>query len=122
MAQKPLPSPELLRELLDYDPETGVLTWKRRIGKRAGSFNLRYAGTRAGTLRSDGYIAVKVRNVIYAAHRIIWAMVHGEWPECVRHRNRDDADNRLSNLHAATRFTVSKMSKEAGSVTRRGRM
>lgn len=101
-----LPAKEELQALLDYDPDTGVLTWKQRSGKYASCFNRRYAGTPAGTLRSDGYIALKVKNVIYAAHRVIWAMVHDQWPECVRHINRDDADNRLDNLRAATRQEI----------------
>jgi hypothetical protein len=101
-----LPSPARLRELLDYDPESGRLTWKQRTGKNSDSFNHCFAGKAAGTLRVDGYIAVKVGDVAHAAHRLIWAMVHGDWPECVRHRNRIDADNRLANLYAATRAEI----------------
>lgn len=39
-------SPELIRQLLDYDPETGAFTWLRRP-ERAGwdkTFNTRFAG------------------------------------------------------------------------------
>lgn len=109
------PTPERLRDLLDYDPDTGVLTWKARTGRCAGSFNHQRAGRPAGTLRTDGYIAVKVDDVIHAAHRIIWAMVHEEWPDCVRHRNREDADNRLANLFSATRDEIAN-ERKAGSV------
>lgn len=52
-----------------------------------------------------------VDNVIYAAHRVIWAMVHDEWPECVRHRNRNDADNRLANLFAMTREGIAEQQR-----------
>ena len=103
-----LPSPGKLRELLRYDPETGLLTWKKRTGKMSDLFNHNFEGKPAGTLRTDGYIAVKVSNVAYPAHRIIWAMVHGEWPECVRHANRIDADNRLLNLRASTRVEINR--------------
>jgi len=45
---------------------------------------------------------VKIDDMIHAAHRLLWSMVYGEWPECVRRRNRDDPDNRLVNLYAAS--------------------
>lgn len=101
-----LPSPARLRDLLDYDPESGRLTWKPRTGKNSATFNHCFAGKTAGTLRVDGYIAVKIDDIAYPAHRLIWAMVHDEWPECVRHRNRIDSDNRLANLYAATRAEI----------------
>ena len=106
MTKTTLPSAARLRELLDYDPDTGLLTWKRRTGRLSSSFNSQFAGSLAGTLRTDGYVALKVESVILAAHRVIWAWVHGEWPECVRHANRIDSDNRLENLYAATRASI----------------
>lgn len=111
---KKLPTPEKLRDLLSYDPETGHLTWKPRNGKYLGFFNYTFAGKIAGTLRTDGYISVKIFDVSYPAHRLIWAMVHDEWPECVRHVNRDDADNRLANLRASTRVEIG---RDRGAVT-----
>ena len=62
-----LPTPEKLRELLSYDPDTGQLTWKPRTGEMSDLFNHNFAGSPAGTLRTDGYIAVKVSNVAYPA-------------------------------------------------------
>lgn len=101
-----LPTPGRLRELLDYDPETGVLTRRPRTGWNAGGFNAQFAGKPAGTLRSDGYIAVRLDNVIYAAHRLVWALAFDCWPECVRHLNGNNADNRLANLYATTRSGI----------------
>lgn len=104
---KPLPSPEQLRALLDYDQDTGVLTWKPRTrGWRPNWWNAMYAGTVAGTVTPGGPVAIKIHDQNYMAHRVIWAMVHGTWPECVIHRNRKLADNRLKNLRDMSRKAV----------------
>lgn len=102
--------PELLRTLLSYDAKTGVLTWKRRDAsicksKRAASiFNELYAGKEALTaVTSLGYRKGGIFRTSYLAHRVIWALVHGEWPEAgVDHINGDPSDNRLVNLRAAS--------------------
>ena len=95
-----------LRELLDYDPDTGLLTWKRRVGKFSSRWNQLYAGKIAGTVVPAGYVAVKILNRDYLAHRVVWAMVHGKWPECIKHRNGNLADNRLTNLADVSRAIV----------------
>lgn len=97
------PSPELLRQLLEYDPKSGVLTWRARQGKFSSRWNARFAGTVAGTAHPDGYIHVKVHNRSVLAHRIIWAMVYDCWPECIDHKNGRPSDNRLKNLRAVSR-------------------
>ena len=99
-----LPTQARLRKLLAYDPETGVLTWKpRKSGHRPAWWNKLYAGKPAGTITPGGPVALKIGNRNFLAHRVIWAMVHGTWPECVVHRNGKLADNRLANLRDASR-------------------
>jgi len=81
-----------LRELLHYDPETGVFT--RRL-KRGGYA----AGSRVGYTAPDGRVLVSVDNKNFRAHRLVWLYVHGEWPSNdVDHINGDPSDNRLCNL------------------------
>ena len=39
----------------------------------------------------------------YAVHRVVWAVVYGEWPQHgLDHVNRDTRDNRIENLRLAT--------------------
>lgn len=92
---QPILTAERAREVLSYDPESGVLTW--RVSRPGTS-----AGTVAGTF-CEGYLQVQIDYRFYRAHRVIWLMVTGEWPtHNVDHRNRKRADNRWLNLREAT--------------------
>lgn len=84
------------RELLKYDPGTGLLHWRiGRPGLRAGDL--------AGTLTKGGYIQIEVDYRLYKAHRVIWLIVTGKWPKHqVDHRNGKRANNRWKNLREAT--------------------
>ena len=100
---------EELRDLIHYDPESGVFTWRRHSGVKE-SFNTRYAGTVAGsTKRASGshgpkYTFISLQGQIYLAHRLAWLYVTGKWPNLdIDHINCDGADNRWANLREATR-------------------
>jgi hypothetical protein len=103
MAKKPLPSPARLRQLLEYFPATGLLRWRPRQGADANRWNAKHAGRPAGCITPEGYIFLKIDNRSLAAHRVIWAMNFGAWPNCIDHKNGKRADNRLKNLRSVSR-------------------
>lgn len=86
-----------LRELLHYDPETGVFT------RKVQTTNSVKVGDVAGGLDNKGYLKIRVDVRLYWAHRLAWLYVHGVWPEDqIDHINRIRDDNRISNLRQAT--------------------
>lgn len=99
-------SPEVLKQLLILDPESGNLTWKTRpehfckSPKFAAYWNRTYEGKPAFvTLSPLGYLVGVVLDNIFQAHRIVWAMHYGEWPNAdIDHINHVKTDNRIANL------------------------
>lgn len=94
-----------LHEVLEYDPGTGILTWKPRNGKTRieRTWDGRYAGKTAGSFSSKGYLQFSIDGVGLKAHRVIWAMMTGEWPKDeIDHKDCNKGNNRWSNLREAT--------------------
>jgi hypothetical protein len=91
-------------EILFYNERTGRLFWrpkeeKNRHDKRR---NTLFAGKEAGT-PVLGYKSVLYRGKKYLAHRVVWAIVYGEYPRFfIDHINGDRSDNRIANLRDVT--------------------
>ncbi len=73
---------EQLKELLHYDSNTGLFTW--RVGRRG-----MWADLRAGTLSPSGYVSIIIKSKNYSAHRLAFLYMTGNFPiNGVDHINR----------------------------------
>ena len=87
---------QTLRELLHYNPDTGVFTWKMTLGPRA------FAGRETGCRHKDGCLVIRLRGRLYKAHRLAMLYMTGVWPpHGVDHIDGDRGNNAFSNLRLA---------------------
>ena len=87
---------ERIKELLHYCPKTGVFTWLINMS------NSIKVGREAGHL-GHGYRTIRVDRNLYLAHRLAFLYMTGEMPRHqVDHIDQSKANNRWSNLRAAT--------------------
>jgi len=102
---------EWLRECFSVDETSGYIYWNRRpphhfeLARGHTHFNNWRAGKRADEdiYRLSGYRRVRVKyrgkKITLSAHRVVFALVHGQWPTLVvDHIDRDRLNNRPSNL------------------------
>lgn len=119
MADESLLTPELLRELLIYDGDTGKLFWRHRDIKwfktyrSFCSWNAKNAGKVAlSAVGSEGYLKGTVLGIWVRAHRVAWAIHSGKWPkDQIDHINGEVQDNRLENLREANQEQNSRNQK-----------
>lgn len=85
---------EQLKEAVSYDPKTGIFTSTYKEGVHV-----------KGAHDENGYLFITVNCRKYAAERLAWFLVTGEWPKRkIQHKNGNVADNRLSNLEEIRAF------------------
>lgn len=88
---------KLVRELFNYDPETGILTWA------VDRSNKVKAGMEAGCVGGKGYLVLGCNGKTYQTSNIIWLWWYGEWPKNqVDHIDRSKMNNRIKNLRDLT--------------------
>ncbi|MEX8576114.1 HNH endonuclease, partial [Salmonella enterica] len=81
-----------IRDLIDYNPENGVLTAKV-------NFSGRQAGSVIGSQTWQGYYAFSLFGKKCFAHRLAWLLHYGEWPsQPIDHINGIKTDNSIRNL------------------------
>ena len=91
---KPIPTDALDKLVYDESSPSG-LRWAERTGPRVP------ADLRAGSLAKSGYWSIRLDGSLFYAHRLIWAMHHGDPGDLmVDHINQDTTDNRIANLQA----------------------
>jgi hypothetical protein len=100
---------DIIKEFLDYDPDTGSLWWKKRQlhhfkqGNRQANacsiWNNKHAGTVAGSDDGKGRIIIRIYKNTYFAHRLAFMIMTGREPvEQIDHINGDSYYNKWINL------------------------
>lgn len=105
------PAIEFIKQVLDYNKGTGIFRWRRRptymfpTTRSCAIWNGKYAGKIAGYISEYGYREITINDVKYGAHRLAWAIVHGEWPpNGIDHENGKQDDNWIDNLRLANQY------------------
>lgn len=106
-------TPQVIRELLHYEPDTGIFTWRARdqdwfaTYRSFRTWNSRYANKRAGreTVTGNGYRrrVISIFKTRIMEHRLAWMhMTDDPLPDTIDHINRDATDNRWCNIRASS--------------------
>ena len=88
---EPLARYDQVHEYFNYDPDTGVMTWKKDRGRAK-------AGDVAGTVGTGGYLYLSFLGRRYTVHKLAWFYVYETWPDRIEHINKIPDDNRINNL------------------------
>lgn len=83
-----------LKDVLKYDPDTGLFTWIK------GRLKNKLAGSKHVT---KNYIIISIRNDAYYAHRLAWLYMSGGWPKnLIDHKDTNGLNNKWINLREAS--------------------
>jgi len=125
-------TPAIVRELLDYDPESGILTWRRRdrswftSDRIHKAWNTRFSGKPTGHVSTTSgeyrQVHVGLLGRLYIASHLIWMWMTGDQPPAViDHEDRDGTNNTWGNLRASDSVrnarNMSRSSRNSSGVT-----
>ncbi len=101
----------VIRQYLDFQPETGLLVWRERphhmfeTNRRCSAWNARYVGKPAGSINSGGYFDIRLFDLLHRAHRLAWIHAVGPIGQLqIDHINGVKTDNRIENLRVVTQL------------------
>lgn len=99
-----------LREVFDFDPETGVFT------RLVSVSNIKAGYSTPGSPAKNGYLRLRIDGRLYYSHRLAWLWVYGSWPnKNIDHIDGNPRNNAISNLRLADQSenlqNISKSSK-----------
>lgn len=85
---------EELKRLVRYDPETGAMTWKVCLSKRAPE------GRSVGSSGGSGglYLRACIKGRRYYVHQLAWLYMHGSLPQMLDHIDGNPRNNQIGNL------------------------
>lgn len=88
---------ERIREIVSYDPDTGVFVWRVKRNKCP-------VGKRVGFPRNKGdYWKARIDYQVVYLHRVAWLYMTGTWPTLmIDHVDGDKGNNSWSNLREVT--------------------
>lgn len=108
----------LVKELMEYDPETGDCFWKPRNESHQpdlrllNSWNTKFAWKKVGFVsKQSGYMQTALLGKQQQLHRLIWLYVYGEIPETIDHIDSVRTNNRILNLRSVSQGTNNKNAK-----------
>lgn len=91
------PEPIGLKDFMDYNPDTGIFTWKKYRCQTA------IAGQQVNCKDQKGYVIFGWKRHYYRAHHVAWWWVTGKMPQGeIDHVNNVRHDNRFINLREAS--------------------
>jgi len=96
-----------LRNLIEYDKETGLWRWRNPTGNNK-------QGWFTGAPTTNGYRQIRIDGKAEYCHILAWYWIYGDWIIGLDHKNRVKSDNRIDNLRMSSKSTNAVNSKLRG--------